>query len=190
MFSPRFAKGGARACCRSDGDPAMFDALSTEATRPELADLDLWTTIDGVRVFADDQCSVAAAVRDAAALDRRRDRCDRGPDDGGRATDLRRCRHRRPDGCGRRRRDRALLRSARPGHRRARRRPRGLHRGPRVLRGPRKCGRGRRRRSRTGHGRRGVRCQRERLHALRPRGNRRRPCRGLTHDRFRVHGEI
>lgn len=49
-----------------DGDPAMFDALSTEATRPELADLDLWTTIDGVRVFADDQLSVAAAVRDAA----------------------------------------------------------------------------------------------------------------------------
>jgi N-acetylmuramic acid 6-phosphate etherase len=45
----------------------MFDALSTEATRPELADLDLWTTIDSVQVFADDQLSVAAAVRDAAA---------------------------------------------------------------------------------------------------------------------------
>lgn len=50
-----------------DGDPAMFDALSTEATRPELADFDLWTTIESVRVFADDQLSVAAAVRDAAA---------------------------------------------------------------------------------------------------------------------------
>jgi len=50
-----------------EGDPAMFDALSTEATRPELADFDLWTTIDSVRVFADDQLSVAAAVRDAAA---------------------------------------------------------------------------------------------------------------------------
>src|SRR5471032_1278896 len=48
-------------------DPAMFDALSTEAARPELADLDLWTTIDSVRVFANDQLSVAAAVRDAAA---------------------------------------------------------------------------------------------------------------------------
>lgn len=50
----------------ADGDHAMFDALSTEATRPELAELDLWTTIDSVRVFADDQLSVAAAVRDAA----------------------------------------------------------------------------------------------------------------------------
>jgi N-acetylmuramic acid 6-phosphate etherase len=50
-----------------EGDPAMFDALSTEATRPELADFDLWTTIDSVRVFADDQLSVAAAVRAAAA---------------------------------------------------------------------------------------------------------------------------
>jgi N-acetylmuramic acid 6-phosphate etherase len=50
-----------------DGDPAMFDALSTEATRPELADFDLWTTIESVRVFADDQLSVAAAVRDAAS---------------------------------------------------------------------------------------------------------------------------
>jgi N-acetylmuramic acid 6-phosphate etherase len=49
-----------------DGDPAMFDALSTEATRPELAEFDLWTTIDSVRVFADDQLSVATAVRDAA----------------------------------------------------------------------------------------------------------------------------
>jgi N-acetylmuramic acid 6-phosphate etherase len=45
----------------------MFDALSTEATRPELAEFDRWTTIDSVRVFADDQLSVAAAVRDAAA---------------------------------------------------------------------------------------------------------------------------
>ena len=50
-----------------EGDPAMFDALSTEGARPELADFDLWTTIDSVRVFADDQLSVAAAVRDAAA---------------------------------------------------------------------------------------------------------------------------
>jgi N-acetylmuramic acid 6-phosphate etherase len=50
-----------------EGDPAMFDALSTEASRPELAELDLWTTIDSVLVFADDQLSVAAAVRDAAA---------------------------------------------------------------------------------------------------------------------------
>ena len=50
-----------------EGDPAMFDALSTEATRPELTELDLWTTIDSVRVFAEDQHSVAAAVRDAAA---------------------------------------------------------------------------------------------------------------------------
>ena len=50
-----------------EGDPAMFDALSTEATRPELAELDLWATIDSVRVFADDQLSVATAVRDAAA---------------------------------------------------------------------------------------------------------------------------
>jgi N-acetylmuramic acid 6-phosphate etherase len=50
-----------------DGDPAMFDALSTEEARPELAELDLWTTIDSVQVFADDQLSVAAAVRAAAA---------------------------------------------------------------------------------------------------------------------------
>ena len=50
-----------------EGDPAMFDALSTEAIRPELMELDRWATIDGVRVFADDQLSVAAAVRDAAA---------------------------------------------------------------------------------------------------------------------------
>lgn len=49
-----------------DGDPALFDALSTEETRPELAELDLWTTIEGVHVFADDQLSVAAAVRAAA----------------------------------------------------------------------------------------------------------------------------
>jgi N-acetylmuramic acid 6-phosphate etherase len=45
----------------------MFDALSTEATRPELVEFDLWPTIDSVRVFADDQLSVAAAVRDAAS---------------------------------------------------------------------------------------------------------------------------
>jgi N-acetylmuramic acid 6-phosphate etherase len=50
-----------------DGNPATFDALSTEATRPELVDFDLWTTIESVRVFADDQLSVAAAVRDAAS---------------------------------------------------------------------------------------------------------------------------
>jgi len=50
-----------------EGDPAVFDALSTEATRPELTELDLWTTISSVRLFADDQLSVAAAVRDAAA---------------------------------------------------------------------------------------------------------------------------
>jgi N-acetylmuramic acid 6-phosphate etherase len=50
-----------------DGDPAMFDALSTEGTRPELAQFDLWTTIDSVQVFADDQLTVAAAIRDAAA---------------------------------------------------------------------------------------------------------------------------
>jgi N-acetylmuramic acid 6-phosphate etherase len=50
-----------------DGDPKMFDALSTEGSRPELAEFDLLTTIDAVRVFADDQSSVAAAVRDAAA---------------------------------------------------------------------------------------------------------------------------
>jgi N-acetylmuramic acid 6-phosphate etherase len=49
-----------------DGDPAMFDALSTEGIRPELADFDVWTTIDSVRVFADDQLTVAAAVHDAA----------------------------------------------------------------------------------------------------------------------------
>lgn len=50
-----------------DGDPAVFDALSTEVIRPELSELDRWTTIDSVRLFADDQLSVAAAVRDAAA---------------------------------------------------------------------------------------------------------------------------
>ena len=50
-----------------EGDPAMFDALSTEATRPELTDFDLWTTIDSVEVFADDQLRVAEAVREAAA---------------------------------------------------------------------------------------------------------------------------
>ncbi len=50
-----------------EGDPAVFDALSTEAIRPELTELDLWTTIDSVRLFVDDQLSVAAAVRDAAA---------------------------------------------------------------------------------------------------------------------------
>jgi N-acetylmuramic acid 6-phosphate etherase len=62
-----FLKGGAASVLPVDGDPAMFDALSTEATRPELADFDLWTTLESVRVFADDQLSVAAAVRDAAA---------------------------------------------------------------------------------------------------------------------------
>ena len=45
----------------------MLDALSTEAIRPELTELDLWTTIDSVRLFANDQLSVAAAVHDAAA---------------------------------------------------------------------------------------------------------------------------
>ena len=50
-----------------EGDAALFDALSTEAIRPELSELDRWTTIDSVRLFADDQLRVAAAVRDAAA---------------------------------------------------------------------------------------------------------------------------
>lgn len=61
-----FSEGGAKNVPPVDGDPAMFDGLSTEATRPELADLDLWSTIDSVGVFADDQQSVADAVRAAA----------------------------------------------------------------------------------------------------------------------------
>jgi N-acetylmuramic acid 6-phosphate etherase len=62
-----FLTGGAASVLPVEGDPARFDALSTEATRPELVDFDLWTTLDGVRVFADDQLSVVAAMREAAA---------------------------------------------------------------------------------------------------------------------------
>ncbi len=50
----------------SDGDYAMFDALSTESDRPELAELDLWPTMDGVEAFAADGRAAAAAVSVAA----------------------------------------------------------------------------------------------------------------------------
>jgi len=47
-------------------DPLALDALPTEAARPELAELDTWATSDAVRLFADDQAAVVAAVRAAA----------------------------------------------------------------------------------------------------------------------------
>jgi N-acetylmuramic acid 6-phosphate etherase len=50
----------------ADGDDAMFDALSTERPRPELADLDLWPTLDCVEAFAADGLAAAAAMRDAS----------------------------------------------------------------------------------------------------------------------------
>jgi N-acetylmuramic acid 6-phosphate etherase len=50
----------------SDGDYAMFDALSTERSRAELADLDLWPTVDAVETFAADAQAAAAAVSAAA----------------------------------------------------------------------------------------------------------------------------
>jgi len=46
----------------SDGDYAMFDALSTESSRPDLAELDLWPTLEGVETFAADGRAAAAAV--------------------------------------------------------------------------------------------------------------------------------
>jgi N-acetylmuramic acid 6-phosphate etherase len=42
-----------------------LDALSTEGARPELADLDLWPTLDAVKLFADDHRAVVDAVRAA-----------------------------------------------------------------------------------------------------------------------------
>jgi N-acetylmuramic acid 6-phosphate etherase len=50
----------------ADGDYAMFDALSTESSRPELAELDLWPTLDSVETFAADGLAAAVAVSAAA----------------------------------------------------------------------------------------------------------------------------
>jgi N-acetylmuramic acid 6-phosphate etherase len=50
----------------ADGDYAMFDALSTEGSRPELAELDLWPTLDSVETFAADGLAAATAVSVAA----------------------------------------------------------------------------------------------------------------------------
>jgi len=50
-----------------DGGPERVGVSSTEGARPELAELDLWPTLDSVQIFADDELSAAAAVHDAAA---------------------------------------------------------------------------------------------------------------------------
>jgi N-acetylmuramic acid 6-phosphate etherase len=49
----------------ADGDYARFDALSTEGARPELAELDLWPTLDAVEVFYGDGVAVAVKMREA-----------------------------------------------------------------------------------------------------------------------------
>ena len=50
----------------TDGDYARLDALSTEGARPELAELDLWPTLDAVEVFTADGAAAAVATREAA----------------------------------------------------------------------------------------------------------------------------
>jgi len=74
---PRGAVGGGRARVTDDHrqpDPSTLDSLATEAARPELAELDEWSTSDALAVFFDDQVSVVEALRAAhdqvvAALD-------------------------------------------------------------------------------------------------------------------------
>lgn len=51
----------------SGTDSPALDALSTEAARTDLADLDLWPTAGAVRLFVDDQQVVVDAVRAAEA---------------------------------------------------------------------------------------------------------------------------
>jgi N-acetylmuramic acid 6-phosphate etherase len=48
-----------------DVHQATIDALSTEGVRTELAELDLWPTLDAVRLFAEDQQVVVDAIRAA-----------------------------------------------------------------------------------------------------------------------------
>lgn len=48
-------------------DPDTLDSLATEAARPELSELDMWSTSDAVGLFVDDQVSVIEALRAAHA---------------------------------------------------------------------------------------------------------------------------
>jgi len=50
-----------------DADPGLagLDRLPTEASRPELAELDTWSAADAVHLFVDDHADVLAAVRAA-----------------------------------------------------------------------------------------------------------------------------
>jgi N-acetylmuramic acid 6-phosphate etherase len=50
-----------------DPDPTSLDALPTEGARPELADLDTWTTARLVDLFVADHDAVTAALASAAA---------------------------------------------------------------------------------------------------------------------------
>ncbi|MDQ1487244.1 MAG: N-acetylmuramic acid 6-phosphate etherase, partial [Actinomycetota bacterium] len=60
-------KGGdVAAAATGDEDGSTLDALGTEGARPELADLDLWSTADALQLFVDDQQAVVEAVRAAA----------------------------------------------------------------------------------------------------------------------------
>jgi N-acetylmuramic acid 6-phosphate etherase len=58
--------GDVAAVPAGDEDGTSLDALGTEGARPELADLDLWSTADAVGLFVDDQQAVVEAVRAAA----------------------------------------------------------------------------------------------------------------------------
>jgi N-acetylmuramic acid 6-phosphate etherase len=48
-----------------DPNPVSLDLLATEAARPELSELDMWSTSDALGVFFDDQVSVVEALRAA-----------------------------------------------------------------------------------------------------------------------------
>lgn len=53
------------AAVADDADQTALDALSTEGRRVELAEFDLWPTLDAVRLFVDDHQKVVDAFRDA-----------------------------------------------------------------------------------------------------------------------------
>lgn len=48
-----------------DPEPETLDSLATEASRPQLADFDTWSSADAVGLFAADQDAVTQAVRAA-----------------------------------------------------------------------------------------------------------------------------
>ena len=75
-----------------------LETLTTEAFRPELAEIDQLPTLDIARLMNGEDATVAGRRRGPAAPDRRRDRRRRRADGPGRAAGLRGRGHRRPAG--------------------------------------------------------------------------------------------